>query len=114
VLRGVSKVPGRAGRSPSRQRVTLKLGARGTASGSSEFLPVPKRSRPTTRSPAPGRKWQAVSTAEQKEEEEHAARIRKGKEAARREEREQVAAAAVPVSPPPMPPPSTFSPMARK
>jgi len=75
---------------------------------------VPKRSRPTTRSPAPGRKWQAVATAEQTEEEEHIARIRKGKEAARREEREQVAAAAVPVSPPPMPPPSASPSMSRK
>ena len=77
VLRGVSKAPGRAGRSPSRQRVTLKSVARGTASGTLEFLPVPKRSSPTTRSPAPGKKWQAVSTAEQREEEEHIARIRR-------------------------------------
>ena len=86
VLRGVSKVPDRTGRPPSRQRVTLKSLARGTASGSSGLLPVPKRSRPTTRSLAPGRKWQAVSTAEQKEEVEYAARIRRGKAKARREE----------------------------
>jgi len=92
----------------------LKSVSRGAASGPTEFLPVPKRSRPTTRSPAPGRKWQAVATAEQTEEEEYISRIRKGKEAARREEREQAAAAAVPVSPPPMPRPSASPSLSRK
>ena len=68
-LRSVSNPPATRGRSPSIPRVTLKSVSRGAASGPTEFLPVPKRSRPTTRSPAPGRKWQAVATAEQTEEE---------------------------------------------
>ena len=107
VLRGVSKVPSSTRISPSRQRVTLKSVARGTTPGSSEFPPVPKLSRPTTRSLAPGRRWQAVATAESADD-AHIARIREGKEEARRHEIAQAVAAAVPVSPPPMPPPSLF------
>ncbi len=80
VKRGVSKVAAGPRRSPSRQRVILKSVIRETVVGSSGFLPVPKRSRPTTRSPAPGRRWQAVATAGADEEEEHLARIRTGKE----------------------------------
>ena len=106
VKRGVSKVAAGPRRSPSCQRVTLKSVTRDAAAGSHGFAPVPKRSRPTTRSLAPGRRWQAVATAGAGED-EHLAIIREGKEQASRHERAQVVAAAIPASPPPLPPPST-------
>ena len=85
VKRGLPKAALAAKRSPSRQRVTLRSVARDAGPGSSNLAPVPKRARPTTRSLAPGKRWQAASVVDPVDE-KHAARTREEKRVARVED----------------------------
>ena len=104
VKRGMPKAALAAGRSPSRHKVMLKSVVRDSGLESSVLAPVPKRARPTTRSPALGKRRQAAPTANTGDE-EHAARIREGRRVAIIEESLQAVAVVVLVSPPPLPPP---------